>query len=349
MAGLVDRRAGNGIAGEFFDRDAFAGQGRFVDDTMPFRDDTVHRHAFPCLDDEDIADGNRVGRNGFFNAVFQKRGGFGGELHQARNSFGRFAFCAGFKITAERDQGQDDGGRFEIQVHGEIVRHHHVTLAEGETDFIDRVNARDGGRSGTDSNQGIHIRRTGKERLEPDPVKMEIDENDRDRQEKLGEREGKGIFRAEENRGQRQTCHMAHRNVEQRNGEEDRDEQACPDGFQLKGGGVSTVVSSCVGRFGAVMRDSAVTGAFDGFYDGPFNVGPVIFIRFVVGNTHRVFEQIDADVFHASDGSHGLVDPCGAGRAGHAGNVELFFLHGSPHVLGQVFSKYLQYRYNCSY
>lgn len=46
MAGLVDRCAGNGVADQFFDGNAFAGKGRFVDYTVAFRDDAIDGNAF---------------------------------------------------------------------------------------------------------------------------------------------------------------------------------------------------------------------------------------------------------------------------------------------------------------
>ena len=107
---LVYRSRRDFIADLFFYRDAFAGNGGFIDAGRPFRNDTVCRDAFARTDDDFITDDEVFDGNDRFDAVAQDRGLFRRQVHQFFDGRAGLAFGAGFEIFTDVDEGDDHTG-----------------------------------------------------------------------------------------------------------------------------------------------------------------------------------------------------------------------------------------------
>ena len=81
-SGLVDGGSGNKITGSFVNRDAFAGQCRFVDGAGTFDDHTVDRNVLTRAYDENITFFDLFDRNGGFLTVTENDSCFWCKFHQ---------------------------------------------------------------------------------------------------------------------------------------------------------------------------------------------------------------------------------------------------------------------------
>ena len=142
------------------------------------------------------------------------------------------------------------------------------------------------------------------------------------------ERERDGVLRPSEDRADKSRHRQpeeplkeaVHRDVHRRQQEDDGPDEAVLhlrnallDGVLLWGG-----LCCCL----LPLDRGAVAGVDDRLDDGGH-----IRLRLIVLELHAVRQQVDADVFRAVDFRDGLLYTGRAGRACHARNRELFFLH----------------------
>ena len=195
----------------------------------------------------------------------------------------------------------------------------HVHSSKADADLIDGVDAVHDGGAGAQCDQRIHVRRALPQRLEADNIVLAVDIDDGQQQQKLRECERHRIFHAEEARGQRPAHHVAHREIEQRDGEDEREGETlfhvavrllCGAGAaglgSLRGGGAA----------GLCMQRRTVARLFD---RGDDLLGRKL--GFVVFDDHAVFQQVDRDLLRAGLLGDGLFHAAGAGGAAHAGHV----------------------------
>ena len=223
----------------------------------------------------------------------------------------------------------------------------HIHLAEADADLIDGIDAVYDGGAGAERDQRVHVRRALPERPEADDIVLAVDIDDGDEQQKLRERERHRVFHAEEARGQRPTHHVAHRKIEKRDREEQREREAL---FHAL---VSLLCGSGAARFrrlrgrraaGLCVQRRAVARFFD--------CGDDLRGRkpgFVIFDDHAVFQQVDCDLLRARLLGDGLFHAAGAGGAAHAGHVVGFLFQfdssfGKTQYPRWVFLIYPQYK-----
>ena len=111
---LIDSPADDFGADGFIKRHALAREHGFVNGGAPLGDDGVNRDALAGLDQQQVARNDFINWNGLFFAIAQESGGFRRQSHQALNGGAGAAFGARFQQFAQRNQGENDGGRFEV-------------------------------------------------------------------------------------------------------------------------------------------------------------------------------------------------------------------------------------------
>ena len=107
----------------------------------------------------------------------------------------------------------------------------HVAMSQREADPVDGNDSRDDSGARTDSDQRIHVRRTGKQGSESFGEIGGVDGDDGNRQQKLRKGENQCIFGTQKKAGQGKSRHMAHADIEKRYGEQDGNRQ--PGGHRL--------------------------------------------------------------------------------------------------------------------
>ena len=126
QAFVVEAAAGNGAARMLGDRHRLASQHRFIDQAFAFDHGRVYRHPLAGPHQHHIA-----GHHLFDRQIDLARALGAGATHprgrRAQGHQGAYRTCraalrACFEMLAEQDQGDDDGGRFEIQMFGMPVR-----------------------------------------------------------------------------------------------------------------------------------------------------------------------------------------------------------------------------------
>ncbi len=319
MPGGVDRRAGDGIALSLCRRHALASQGGFVKQPAPFKNHAVHGDMFARLHHQNIAARDVFQRDDAFRPLAKHCRRLRGEIHKLRNGVGGFALGPRFKKLSKSDQGQNHGGGFKIEMFSKMPRRFHIPRAQGKRHLVQGVHAENHGRPRTERNQGIHVRSAGKQRLHAHPVEREIDEDDRRGQQKLRERRGERAARPAEERGERQADHRPHCKQKQWNGEEQRDDQPR---LHAPGFRNDSIVFLRPRVAPLPAHGRAVAGGRHGRDD---RVGRRH--RFIKGNRHRVFEQIDVRVPHAVQGGDSPLHPAGTGRTRHSRHGKQLFFH----------------------
>ena len=319
IAGLVDRRADDAVARLLFDGDALARQRGFVDRGRALEHDAVDGDALARLDDEHIVDLHLLNGDDALDAIALDRRGLGGEVHELRDRVRRLPLGAGLHGLAHGDERQDRARGLEVQLHHIGVHRVHVHLAKADADLIDGVDAVHDGGAGAQRDQRIHVRRTLPQRLKADDIILAVDIDDGQQQQKLRERERHRVFHTEEARGQRPAHHVAHREIEQRDGEEEREREAL---FHAAVGLLRGAGTACFGGLrggraaGLCVQGRAVARLFDRGDDLRGRE-----LGFVVFDDHAVFQQVDRDLLRARLLGHGLFHAAGAGGAAHAGHV----------------------------
>ena len=205
---LIDRRRLHGIAGRFVDRDALAGERRFVDGAFPIHDDTVHRDVFAGPHNKQITRADLFNGHFGFIAVPQHDRRFRGQLHQAFERIGRSALGHRFEQLADRDQRRDHRRRFEVEIHSELVDRSAVAFSHGvdhDEKFDEGISER-GSRSQRD--QRVHVRRAVGQALKAAREEFAVDGHDDDGDEHLEESQGHVVL--EESRDGPAEHHVPH-------------------------------------------------------------------------------------------------------------------------------------------
>ena len=319
IAGFVDGRADDAVSRLLFDGDALARQRGFVDRGRSLEHDAVDGDALARLDDQHVAELDLLDGDDALDAVALDRRGLGRKVHELCDGIRGLALGAGLHRLAHGDERQDRACGLEVQLHHIGVHRVHVHLAKADADLIDGVDAVHDGGAGAQCDQRIHVRRALPQRLEADDIVLAVDIDDGQQQQKLRECERHRIFHAEEARGQRPAHHVAHREIEQRDGEEEREGETlfhvavrllCGAGAaglgSLRGGGAA----------GLCMQRRTVARLFDRGDDLRGRK-----LGFVVFDDHAVFQQVDRDLLRAWLLGDGLFHAAGAGGAAHAGHV----------------------------
>src|SRR5699024_3555352 len=119
------------------------------------------------------------------------------------DGIGSPAFYTCLEKLAEGDQRQDRACTLKVQVVGKLMHHRDIPVSETECDLIQCIGAVYERGTGSESDQGIHIRGSVNQCLKPDTIVFEVDKYDRNQEQKLGKGEDHGIFRAKEDARQR--------------------------------------------------------------------------------------------------------------------------------------------------
>ena len=188
---------------------------------------TVYRHALAGLHLHRIAQPHLGQRHNDCLAVADHRCGIRRKLHQLANCVAGLALSPRLKEFAQRNQRQDHHGGLEVQLHARRVHCLLIVVRQGKNHLIQREDAVHQRRAGTHRNQRIHVRLPHKETLEAIAEKFSIDENHRQRQQKLRERIRQHVLHAIEEPRQRQMHHIAHRQIHHGNHEAQRHDQPC--------------------------------------------------------------------------------------------------------------------------
>ena len=103
-AGFIDGSRNYGVAGTFFNGDAFAGQGGLIHGRCPLHHGTVCADALTGADADTVAHADFLNRYCEFLSVSKDGSGFGRQIHQLSNGLARLALAARFQVFAQRNQ-----------------------------------------------------------------------------------------------------------------------------------------------------------------------------------------------------------------------------------------------------
>ena len=201
--------------------------------------------------------------------------------------------------------------------------------------------AKESGRHRADADEAVHVRRPVQEIAKTVDIVRTVDIHDRQNEQKLYERKGQRILRAPENihKGGRvgdapcREC-MAHRDGDRRHEKEDGDEEPRAHGADgLARRIVLRVFCLHSGRGGSLRRlrrgcalDARTVARLLHRRDDGGGARDIL----VVGETHRICEEIDGDIRRSCHFRHRALDPRRARRTGHACDIKTFLLHSIP-------------------
>ena len=139
--------------------DALAGQGALIHGAAAFQHNAVHGHILARAHHKDVSLLHLLDGHRHFGTVPQQVGGLGGQLHQALEGIGGLALGTGFQHFAHRDEGQNHGSRFEVElhhiVHDQLIVAVHLSAGHGEQG----VGAPHKAGHGAHGHQRIHVGR----------------------------------------------------------------------------------------------------------------------------------------------------------------------------------------------
>jgi hypothetical protein len=157
----VDGRAGYGVARGHLDRHRLAGEQRRVDRRRAQLHDAVGCDLLARADHEPIADGELFDRDADFLAVTQHGDVLGAELEQRPQGGARTALGAALEVTPGEDEGDHDGGHFEVDLvgpaaggRGDVESHPHRRVAGFADEECPQRPGQGGQRPGRD--EGVH-------------------------------------------------------------------------------------------------------------------------------------------------------------------------------------------------
>ena len=315
-AGLVGGRRRDLVALGLVHRDALAGQGAFVHGAGTLQHDAVHGDVLAGADHKNVAFAYFCDGHADLFAVPKQSSRLGGELHQTFQGVRGLALGAGFQHLAHSDEGQDHGGRLEVELHHIVHDHLVIAVKLGVRHGEQGVGAPDEAGRGTQRHQRIHVGRAVDEAFEAVDEELLVDDHDDARQQQLNKAHRDVV--AVEPVGERPAPHhMAHRKVHQNGQKDQRCDQPL---FQFGGLVIRKGVQIGAGVRGGCravgFRAGPVASVLHGFDDGG-SAGCAF-------HAHRIRQQADRAARDAGDVLHGLFHPGRAGRAAHAGNVVLF-------------------------
>jgi len=113
---LVDAAGEDLAAFGFGGGNGFSGDGWFIDVGVAGANFAIDGYAFTGFDDDKIAQQNIGGVNGYF-LVVSDDGGLGGlQWKEVVDGLCAAVFGAFFEVFSQKDEGDDDGGGFEVVV-----------------------------------------------------------------------------------------------------------------------------------------------------------------------------------------------------------------------------------------
>ena len=117
---MVYRAAGNLVADAFVDRQAFAGDGAFVERAAAFDNRAVDGDGGTAFDDEHVACNNVCQRNLSLQAVTLNECCFRRQIHERLDGVGGVTFGTRLHKFADCDERQDNGAGFKVKRVGEL-------------------------------------------------------------------------------------------------------------------------------------------------------------------------------------------------------------------------------------
>ena len=316
-AGLVGGGSAHLVTLGLVHRDALAGQGALVHGAGAFQHDAVHGHVLARAHHEDVTLLHLLDGHRYFRAVPQQGGGLGGQLHQALEGVGGLALGAGFQHLAHRDEGQDHGRRLKVELHHIVHDQLAVAVHLGAGHGKQRVGAPHKACHGAQRHQRVHVGRAVDEALEAVDEELLVDDHHDARQQQLDKAHGNMV--AVKPVGQRPAPHhVAHGEVHQHQQKAHRCDQAALElGRLMVGQGVQIGIGAGSGRCAArSLGAGTIACVLYGFDDVGTGSSAL--------HAHGVGQQAHRAAGDAGHLAHGLFHPGRAGRAAHAGNIELF-------------------------
>ena len=145
IAAAAQRCASHGIACGFIHRQAFAGDGGFIDGGLSLGHNAVHGDCLARTDDEQIPLPHLIQRDFNLLALPQQMGGSGRQRHQLLQGIGGMAFAAGLPVLAHADKGEYGTGGFKVEVHVVLLHQRHIAGGKPLCDADNGVNAVENG------------------------------------------------------------------------------------------------------------------------------------------------------------------------------------------------------------
>jgi len=222
---------------------------------------------------------------------------------------------AGLQEFAKCDQGQDNAGRLEVEVHAVLADPFRLGVTQTIADLVQGEDAVQGRGRGADRDQAVHVRRTVQQRAKTAGKIRPVDDQDRQKKKKLGQGEEHGMHLSVQPGRQRQLQHVPHGDIQKRQKGNRRPDNSFFEGFSFFGqtGAGGSRRSRC--RVGRVIA---------GLGNGGNDVLLPDRLR-VVCDGHRTGQEIDLDFFDTRQAPDAFFNGGGAGRTGHAPNLEILF------------------------
>ena len=313
----VDGACGNGVANAFFDRNALAGEGAFVNRGAATHEHAVDRNAPARTHLEDVADFDIGGVDWPHVLAFDEIGGFRRQRQKLADGVGCVAFGTGFEVFADGDEGDDHRCRIVVEIVQTMERCLSRSRGNAHKDRGAGVEAIDQRDPGTNSDEAVHIRPELGHGAESACEVGAVDDEDHKRQHKLNERAGDKPERGMQERIWRKWHHRQHRDDHQRDQEDHRGNDAVTLVYLF-----STFLR-CLRELAGVVRLGMVAGSIDRFHDRFEGEG------IAVGHLHAAGEEIHRNIVGASF-FHSALDSRLAGTAAHTADVKIggaFFTH----------------------
>ena len=316
-AGLVGGGSAHLVTLGLVHGDALAGEGALVHGAGAFQHDAVHGHVLARAHHEDVTLLHLLDGHRYFRAVPQQGGGLGGQLHQALEGIGGLALGAGFQHLAHRDEGQDHRRRLKVELHHIVHDQLAVAVHLGAGHGKQRVGAPHKACHGAQRHQRVHVGRAVDEALEAVDEELLVDDHHDARQQQLHKAHG-DVVAVEPVRQGPAPHHVAHGEVHQHQQKAHRCDQAALElGRFMVGQGVQIGIGAGSGRCAArSLGAGTIACVLYGFDDVGTGSSAL--------HAHGVGQQAHRAAGDARHLAHGLFHPGRAGRAAHAGNIELF-------------------------
>ena len=212
------------IARLLFNGNAFASKCRFVHRGRALDNRTVERHCLARAHHEHVSNLHLFKRHLNLGFALAPRCNLRRKVEKRRNRIGRFALRACLEIFAQRDERQNHAGRFEIQVHHGHMRRVDVARSHSNANAINGRDAVHSRCRGAKRDERIHVGGAMHKAFETAAEIFEVHRNNGNEQQELRECKRNHVLVAQEARGKRPREHVAHRKIEQRNGEHERND-----------------------------------------------------------------------------------------------------------------------------
>ena len=201
IAALGNRRADDCTADMALNRHALSGDRALVEKRAAFGDHAVHRHRLTAANDHEISRLHLLDRQLNGPAAADDLCGLRAQIHQRRNGLAGLALSSRLEELAKHEAVRRLG-----RMHEAVRRLGRRCGADAD----ERINTVDERRARADRDQCVHRWRAMQQGLKAVDIVFTVDEDDGDRQDKLGQRERKHAVHAGGIRRQRQSDHLSH-------------------------------------------------------------------------------------------------------------------------------------------